>query len=476
MAPVRVGGGFGSVNRWLFRRVLGLDRWTRARFTPLGRLLLGALIAVGLFALNPRATLAYQLALVLLAIIVAAMLWAPLFRSRLRARRLLPRFATVGAPVAYTLEVRNLGRRTLRAVELCDEVRVPRADPARLRAADAGGRRGGWFDRRMGYTRFVHALRVLEGARCHASRLPVLAPGSAARVSMELEPLRRGYVTLDTLRVARPDPTGVFRALRRLPLPDRLLVLPRRYPVSWDGGGASQQRPRDGGSRSQAGGGGADFARLREYRPKDSLRHIHWRAWARLGEPVVKEFFDESPSRNALVLDTAAGDDCTPAAFEEAVSVAASFVADAGWRSGRLDLLVAGDEAVHLGQGNEGEGVGRMLEVLACVERCASSTITPLAETVQRRLGGFGACVLVLLDWDPPRQALARSAQAAGVSTLVLVVAEQAPQRLRASADPIDPARVHAIVPGDAARVLASLSAPDGSTQAPLGHAVAARG
>ena len=39
-----------------------------------------------------------------------------------------------------------------------------------------------------------------------------------------------------------------------------------------------------------------------------------------------------------------------------------------------------------------------------------------------------------------------------------------------------DPARVHAIVPGDAARVLASLSAPDGSTQAPLGHAVAARG
>jgi uncharacterized protein (DUF58 family) len=464
------------VSRWLFRRVLGLDRWTRARFTPLGRLLLGALIAVGLFALNPRASLAYQLALVLLAIIVAGMLWAPLFRPRLRVRRLLPRFATAGVAVPYALEVHNLGRRTLRDVELCDEVRPPRADAASLRAVGPGGARSGWLERRMGYSRFRAALRVLEGARCRTSVLPTLAAGAHARVSMELEPLRRGYVALASLRVARPDPTGVFRGLRRLPLADRLLVLPRRYPVSWDGGGASQRRPRDGSSRSQAGAGGADFARLREYRPRDSLRHIHWRAWARLGEPVVKEFFDESPSRNALVLDTSVGDDCPRAAFEEAVSVAASFVADAGWRSGRLDLLVAGDEAVHLGQGSEGEGVGRMLEVLACVERSGSPALAVLAQTLQRRLGGFGACVLVLLDWDPPRQALVRSAQAAGLGTLVLVVGEQAPLRLRVPAVGIDPAAVHAVVPGEAGRVLASLSVPGGAAPAPLRQAGASRG
>ena len=443
----------------VFHSVVRLDRWTHLRFTPLGRLLLSALIAVGLFALNPRATLAYQLALVVLAILVAAMLWAPLFRVQVRARRELPRFATAGVPLAYAVEVVNAGARTLAGLEICDEPRRARLDAERLKACDLRARGDGWLDRRMGYMRFLNALRRLEGVRCAPAALPPLAPGARVRVRMELEPLRRGYVTLDRLRVTRTDPGGVFRAVQRVALPDRLLVLPRRYPVSWDGGGASQQRRSQGATRSRSSGGGADFARLREYRPRDSPRHIHWRAWARLGEPVVKEFHDESPSRNALVLDTSAGPGVTPAAFEEAVSVAASFVADAGWRSGRLDLLVAGQATVHLGQGNEGEGVGRMLEALACVERAGAPALAALEESVRHGLQGFGACVLVLLDWDPPRRALAGAVCAAGVRTLVLVVGEGAAGRIGGVMPPgLDPASVHAVSPGDAPRVLASLS------------------
>ncbi len=349
----------------VFHRALKLDRWTRARFTPLGRTLMAALVAVGLFALNPRATLAWQLAILLLAVLVASMLWAPLFRPRFRAVRRLPRYATVGTPLRYAVEIQNRGRRTLTGVEAEDEAhRVPPAQAmAHARAALTPGT---WW-RRVGYVAYVRAVRELEGVRTGAAPVPPLPPGDRVAVSLELTPARRGYVQLERIRLTRSDPLGVFRALSRTAVADRLLVLPRRHAVTWSGAGATMRRPRRGSSRSQATGAGADFARLREYRPRDPLRHIHWRAWARLGEPVVKEFHEESPSRNALVLDTYARPGHGRAAFEEAVCVAASFVADAGWRSGRLDLLFAGETTVHLAQGSEGEGVGRMLEALACV-------------------------------------------------------------------------------------------------------------
>ena len=64
---------------------------------------------------------------------------------------------------------------------------------------------------------------------------------------------------------------------------------------------------------------------LRDYQPGDPLRLIHWPTWARTGKPVVKELEDTFFPRHGLILDTfpAIGDD---ALFEDAVSVAASFV------------------------------------------------------------------------------------------------------------------------------------------------------
>jgi len=47
-----------------------------------------------------------------------------------------------------------------------------------------------------------------------------------------------------------------------------------------------------------------EFVAMREYRRGDSLRRVHWRSTARLGELVVKEYQDEYFVRHALVLDT----------------------------------------------------------------------------------------------------------------------------------------------------------------------------
>jgi uncharacterized protein (DUF58 family) len=306
----------------------------------------------------------------------------------------------------------------------------------------------------------MRSMRQMEGARSLKAHVDRVAPGQRLTVSMELMPLRRGDLYLDAVQVTRTDPLGVFLALQRVRQRDRVLVLPRRYPVTWDGRGVTVHQSRPGETRSRTSGAGSDFARLREYRPRDPLRHIHWRAWARLGEPVVKEFHEESPSRNALVLDTCAPAGCSPATFEEAVSVAASFVADPGWRRGRLDLLFTGEDPVHLSQGSEGEGVGRMLEALAGAARAQPGHFPRLARAVIRRIGGLGACVLVLLDLDEERAHLVRALHAARVSTLVLVVAGDAAERVRNGvANVPDPTRVFDVTPGQAERVLSGLTA-----------------
>ena len=79
-----------------FRFIFALDRWIRLRFTKAGRLVLGSLIAAGVFSVDAQQTLAYQLFSLLLALLLLAMLSSRFFRVRLTVQRDLPQFATEG--------------------------------------------------------------------------------------------------------------------------------------------------------------------------------------------------------------------------------------------------------------------------------------------------------------------------------------------------------------------------------------------
>lgn len=451
--------------RKFYIALVRLDRWLRLRFTPVGRLLLSALIAVGLFALNPRATLAYQLALLIFVVLCAAILWAPAFRPALSAQRRMPKFATVGIPLEYTLEIENHKQGGLFDLEAFDEpLRISseqtmRAALSEVVLVNGGERKRSWVRRGVGYMRFARTLRVLEGVRCESSTISRLPGQGIARVPMRLLPVRRGYLRLARLRVTRADPLGVFRATTLIRLDDQLLVLPKRYRVSWSTAGLSSRNAHQGANLSRTSGQGADFARLREYRPRDPLRHIHWRAWARLGEPVVKEFHDETPSRNALVLDVCAGATVADKTFEEAVSVAASFVTESSWCSGQLDLLVAGELDVSVSRGGDGESTARMLEALACVQARRVDSFPIFGDGLVRRLSRFSACVLVLLDLDPPRLELVRQLQQAQVTTLVLLVTTATSQHIASAVRSLAVPPLLQVVPADQAEhALATLS------------------
>lgn len=55
--------------------------------------------------------------------------------------------------------------------------------------------------------------------------------------------------------------------------------------------------------RRRRRGEGSDFEQLREYRRDDSIRHMDWKATARLRKPIVREYQDERDQQIVFLLD-----------------------------------------------------------------------------------------------------------------------------------------------------------------------------
>src|SRR6185503_17982135 len=191
---------------------------------------------------------------------------------------------------------------------------------------------------------------------------------------------------------------GWYRGFLRLSLPQTVLILPKRYVLSDIDLPGTRQYQQGGVTLAAAIGESEEFVALRDYRPGDPLRHIHWRSWARAGRPVVKELHDEFFVRHALVLDTflPAGAD---ARFEEAVSVAASFVCGTDAQEALLDLMFVGPEAYSFTAGRGVGHVDRMLEVLAAVRPCTDRLFRTLADLVVSRHAGLSGVICVLVSW-----------------------------------------------------------------------------
>src|SRR5206468_1409519 len=79
-------------------------------------------------------------------------------------------------------------------------------------------------------------------------------------------------------------------ALVTIPLPGALVVLPKRYAVPDLALPGVRKYQRGGVALAGAVGDSEEFVSLRDYRPGDPLRRVHWRSAARVGRPVVKEY------------------------------------------------------------------------------------------------------------------------------------------------------------------------------------------
>lgn len=217
--------------------------------------------------------------------------------------------------------------------------RVERGRPAlaRLRVRNPSSRR------QPGFT-----AQDAAGPGRQAVTVRALPPGGEATYHYELPTSRRGRFTVGPLVVERSDPLALAGWRMSTGEVAALWVHPRRYPVDAVVGG----RPRhhhEGRAVDDSLRGSADLRDVRPYVVGDEVRHLHWKATARTGQLMVRDYADPHQPRLSLLLDTRS-EALTAAAFEEAVDLAASVLcasAMAGHHSRLLtssgtDLATAG--------------------------------------------------------------------------------------------------------------------------------------
>ena len=409
-----------------YRSITWATYWTKRRFTIVGQAVLGASLVAMFASLDADSAVGYQAFMPLVVVVFIALLfgfgfW---FRVRFAVERRLPRLATVGQPLAYQVRVKNLTKHKQAGLTLIEDLADPRPrfkEWREYKLDEDKHVRPFRFDRR----RYRSPFKYVSLRECE---IPALNPQQEEELNFVMNPLRRGMIRFEGVTFGRPDPLGIFRALRRQPLPQSVLVLPRRYPIPPIALPGALKYQQGGVAMASHIGQSEEFVSLREYRRGDPLRHIHWRTWAKTGKPIVKEFEDEFFVRHALILDT-----FTPRpysdAFEEAVSVAASFACTVLTQESLLDLLFVGAEAYCFTAGRGLAHADQMLEILAAVQPSKTQTFEQLEMLVLDHVQAVSGCICVLLAWDVARKKFVEKLRLLGLPVWVLVIQPQGEAR-----------------------------------------------
>ncbi len=205
--------------------------------------------------------------------------------------------------------------------------------------------------------------------------------GGRFRAGGRLTPLHRGRVKLQGVLLATTFPFGLVRARRRIRQPAEMVVWPAR--------GRLRQRLLHRGAvetssapPSQVSGGSDEFFGLREYRPGDSPRWIHWRRSATRRAPVVREMARPLPEALWVIVDTHWPDasDGGQARRERVLRLAATLIDHAFVRGYQVGMALArGDGAVAL---RLGSGRGQRNDLLDALSSVDANTTVALDEVV----------------------------------------------------------------------------------------------
>jgi uncharacterized protein (DUF58 family) len=160
-----------------------------------------------------------------------------------------------------------------------------------------------------------------------------LRPGDTASAELPRVARRRAHGDEHRFVVVSTAPLGLLKATQVVEGRQRLIVHPAPVPASVvlpDAGTAA-----DGDAAPSRAG--LDPAGIRDWRPGDPARHVHWRSTARRGRPVVVEREQARAARLAVVVTgPAAAPD-----WERLVAAVAATAVDALGRGRPVALLAA---------------------------------------------------------------------------------------------------------------------------------------
>jgi len=161
-----------------------------------------------------------------------------------------------------------------------------------------------------------------------------LEPGGEATIDWVVKPERRGEAVVELSGVGSLFPFGFLKKSIGVALRHTVLVWPAQVAYQWTGAVGAHAGSQ--GRRTARAGTGDDLLALRKYEQGDSHRLIHWKASARLGQLMTRQFAAESHNGYVLRLDTPADVWSRPEQFELLCSFAGTLAEDL-YAAGRLN-------------------------------------------------------------------------------------------------------------------------------------------
>lgn len=150
----------------------------------------------------------------------------------------------------------------------------------------------------------VHDLHPPEWAVDGMPRKLSLSPGRESILDYKVTPSARGQFVFAGCQLRLRSPWRLWNQRRTVGDTSTIRVYPNFAPLAEMAGLSVEVASRSLGARLQRRRGeGTEFHELRDYRLGDSLRKIDWKATARVGRLISREYRDERNQQVVLLLD-----------------------------------------------------------------------------------------------------------------------------------------------------------------------------
>ncbi len=346
---------------------------------------------------------AYILSVGLVSLFLVDIVYGWYYRPKLAIKRELPVLGTVGADLPVAYRVRNRGRRSC-------------------------------------WSLFVDVLPGMDQEWVQGVPwIRDLGPDAEVTLETTLRIHRRGRHDIPVCLVSSAFPFGLWRWGSRAAPNAPVYIFPQYEPL------AALDLPPGGRSHrghaviASTANESVEFMGLREYQYGDNPRLIHALSWARLQQPVVKEFREEYMTRTAIVVDVL----CSKRGYYarlikrdnpqlEALASLAAAVADNLCRRNHLvDFFLAGslpDDVPPMVPGTRGAGqLEEILKVVAAIEESADEEFQGLPQEQLQRMEDVRSAVVILPRLDGQRKAFLEDLAARGVALKVIVIGGDRP-------------------------------------------------
>lgn len=319
-----------------------------------------------------------------------------IFRPKLKVMASFPERITAGETASGTITVQNLGY-----------------FPA--------------FDLMCGTFQLPDGLKHLNAN----AMIPYLGRGKFASLPVHIRVEHRGHHVIPDIWMHSTFPLNFLRVgNNKVPIKG-IVAIPEFHPLEQLELPMSYRFQSGGQFQEAHSGDTAEYKGNREYIQGEPSKRLDFRAWARVGKPVVREYQEEVCTHVSIVLDTFVPhrwgkiQSQAKKEFEAAISLTAAVADSLDHQGSIVEIFAAGPEIFHFETNSSSSTyLDSILEILAGLEPVFKNPFEDLSSNIRDSLESTSIIICIFLDWDDTRQELVNQIARSGCSLKIILIRE----------------------------------------------------